>query len=104
MCDAQKISCSDSFNGHSDYNVSVAEILNAPYPTGDKDRRKGMIRFTFLNIEWNNYNGFIFSFINFETISLRESTLLGLSFSKYYITFDILFFHFEREFYEKHNY
>ena len=47
-----------------------------------------------INIEWNNYNGFVFEFIEIE-LNNFDGTLLGLNFAKDMFNFDILFFHFE---------
>jgi hypothetical protein len=49
-----------------------------------------MKRITPIHLEWNNCNGFVFELIGFETDKI-EGSLLGLYFSKEFISFSILF-------------
>jgi len=47
-----------------------------------------------VDLEWNNYNGFVFEFIKIE-IGKFDGILLGLNFAKDFFDFDIFFIHFE---------
>ena len=51
-------------------------------------------RITPFQIEYNGINGFFFHLLHID-ISRFEGDLLGLSFSKDYLEFDLCFIHFE---------
>lgn len=53
-----------------------------------------MKQLTLLQIEWNNWNGFIFSFIGIEYGNF-DSEFLGLNFSKDFLIISICFIRLE---------
>jgi len=53
-----------------------------------------MKRFTFINLEFNSYNGFVFEFCGYET-DKYESELFSIYASKDYFNISILFIRFE---------